>query len=268
MNNKKYFALSVLLLVFVVLGVARVTSAQGFGQGRGQEGFRGGQRGKIMGNNRGIVGTVSAVNGTSLTVVSKLRADFGKDNEKNGEDNNANDAKSNNSASLTYTVDASTATVTKNGASSSVSAITVGDTVQIQGTITGTNIVAKIIRNGMMSPKQPANQPLIQGNGLPVIAGIVNAISGNSLTVANKSITYTVDVTSATIIKNGQTSTVSGITVGDNVVVQGTVNGNNISATSVIDQAKQAGVSGNAMPKKNAGFFGGVMNFFRGIFGF
>ena len=236
MKIKKYLILSALLVAVLSLGAFTLASAQA-----GKEGyFRGGQRGGMM--QPGVFGKVVAINGNSITMT--------------GIKNN-----------ITYSVDASSATVTKNGASSTVSAIAVGDTIAVSGTVTGINIVAKTIRDGMM-PKQPGNQPIIQGNGLPVIAGAVNAINGNILTVANKSITYTVDVTSATITKNGQASTVSGITVGDNVVVQGTVNGNNVSATSVIDQAKPANASGNVMPKKNPGFFGGMMNFFKGLFGF
>ena len=76
----------------------------------------------------------------------------------------------------TYTVDASSATVTKNGAASTVSAIAVGDTVMVQGTVSGTNVTAKTIRDGVGQ-----GQPAIQGNGQPVVAGTVTAINGNSV---------------------------------------------------------------------------------------
>ena len=71
---------------------------------------------------------VTEVNGTALSVNSipgKMR-------------NNSSTA----TTATTYTVDASNAEVTKNAATSSVSSIAVGDTVMVQGTISGTNITA------------------------------------------------------------------------------------------------------------------------------
>lgn len=47
-----------------------------------------------------------------------------------------------------YTVDASNATVTKNGASASLSGIAVGDKIFVRGTTTGTNVVATSINDG------------------------------------------------------------------------------------------------------------------------
>ena len=57
------------------------------------------------------------------------------------------------------------------------------------------------------------------------------------MTVTNKSnVTYTVDATNAKIVQGQNTIAVSNVAVGDSVVVQGTVNGNSITASSVIDQ--------------------------------
>ena len=200
----------------------------------------------------GINGTVSAINGTSLTVTSKARP--------------------NGAVQTTYTVDASKATVTKNGAASSVSSIAIGDTVMIQGTVTGTNVIATKIRDGL-----PQNQPEIQGNGQPVVAGTVTAVSGNTITITNKSnVTYTIDATNAKFVSAGTTnSTISSIVVGDNVVVQGTINGNSVVASSVIDQKAKTNESANKSEDKqesNRGFMGGMMNgvgnFFKHLFGF
>jgi hypothetical protein len=203
-------------------------------------------------NGQGISGTVASINGTTLAITSKARMNKG--------------------AVTTYTVDASSATVTKNGAASSVSSIATGDTVMVQGTVIGTSVVAKTIRDGI-----PQAQPEIQGNGQPVIAGSVTVINGSTITITNKSnVTYTIDASNAKFVINGITSpTVSNVAVGDNLVIQGTVNGNTVTASSVIDQKAKANDGSNnssESPKTKPGFMGGMMNgigsFFKHLFGF
>lgn len=199
---------------------------------------------------RGVAGTVASINGTALTVTGRVGIKGG--------------------TATTYTVDASKATVTKNGIASSISNIVVGDTVVIQGNVSGTNVSATNIRDGV-------NQPAIQGNGQPVVAGSITAINGSTITITNKSnVTYTVDATSAKFVVRGVASpTISNVAVGDNIVVQGTVNGNSITASSVINQkANLNGKSGNSGNSQNASgnFIGGMMkgigNFFKRMFGF
>ena len=204
--------------------------------------------GRMMGRGRGVFGTVASVNGSTFTVTSKAW-------QKDG-------------AAITYTVDATNATVTKNGASSSVSNILVGDTVSVLGTLNGTNITAKSIRDGVGMGQRKAIAPVIQGNGLPVVGGSVTAINGSVLTVTNKSnVTYTVDATHATIMKAAATSTIANVSVGDAVIVQGTVNGTSVVASSVIDQAQVVAHAG-----KGRGFLGdffdGIGGFFHHLFGF
>jgi hypothetical protein len=202
-------------------------------------------------NGMGVTGTVSAINGTSLTVTSRAMPNGG--------------------TAKTYTVDASSATVTKNGAASSVLNIAVGDTVMVQGTVNGTSVAAKTIRDG-----QSQVQPQIQGNGQPVVAGKVTVVSGNSITVTNSSnVTYTIDATGAKFVVSGITSpTISNIVIGDNLIVQGTVDGTSIVASSVIDQkvTAQNNTGNSASNAKPQDFMGGVMsgitNFFKHIFGF
>ena len=197
---------------------------------------------------RGIAGKVSAINGTSLTVTTQARPNGG--------------------TATTYTVDASNATVTKNFSASSVSNITVGDAVVVQGTVNGTTITAKTISDGVV----PQGQPAIQGNGQPVVAGNVTVINGNTITITNKSnVTYTVDASGAKFVVSGTTSpTISNIAVGDSLTIQGTVNGNSVTASSVIDQ-KAKPASGNSQ-KSGSNFMGGMMNgigsFFKHLFGF
>ena len=114
---------------------------------------------------------------------------------------------------------------------------------------------------------QPGTMPTspITGNGQPVIAGTISAVSGDTLTVTNKSnVTYTVDATNAKIVQGQTTIAVSNLAVGDSVVVQGTVNGNSVTASSVIDQK----VSTTGTTTQPRGFFGMIGSFFSHIFGF
>ena len=249
-NNIRYgIAGSVLLGSLLLAGTA-------FAAGPGS--WQGGMGGRVP----GVFGTVSSISGTTLTVTSK---GFGQ-----------------NAAQTAYTVDASNATVTKNGSASTLSNVSVGDTVMVQGTVSGTNVTATSIRDGMMgrmgkmSGGQKPNMgiashtPAIQGNGQPVVGGNVTAVSGNSLTVTNKSnVTYTVDATNATISKTGVASaTISNVAVGDSVVIQGTVNGTSIIAASVIDSGMSSAASGSAQPKPRSGFMSAIGGFFSHLFGF
>ena len=113
---------------------------------------------------------------------------------------------------------------------------------------------------------------LVAGNGQPIVGGAITAISGNTLTVTNKSnVTYAVDATSANFLQGSATIAISGVKVGDTVVVQGTVNGTSVTASTVIDQGQQAaaGATGTT-PKRGGigGFFGGIGSFFSHLFGF
>ena len=66
----------------------------------------------------------------------------------------------------------------------------------------------------------PRTSP-ITGNGEPVIGGSVTAISGTSITVTNTSnVTYTIDAASTTIVKNGTSTAIGTIAIGDTLVVQ------------------------------------------------
>ena len=254
MQNKKYvsFLLAGLLIVTFIVALPVFAQTPPAGQARGF--------GRGMGNQQrqpGIFGTVSSVNGTNLTVTSTSRVKPGSTVA---------------ATTTTYTVDASNATVTKSNTASTVASIAVGDTVMVQGTISGTNVTAKTIRDGVL--RGPAQgQPKIQGNGQPVVAGKVASISGNTITITNASnVTYTVDITSAKFVENGVASpTISNVVVGDNLVIQGTVNGNSVVASSVIDQkAKVGGDTANPAnnPKPKNNFFGGIGNFFKKLFGF
>ena len=234
---------------------------------------------KMMPRTPGVFGTVTAISGSTITITSKA-PQFGK---KPGTTATAGTV-------TTYTINAGSAIVTKNNVASSLSSITVGDVIAAEGTISGTTVTATTIRDGIPTGKggegfgaghasSTTAQAVIQGNGQPVIGGAVTAITGNTLTVTNKSnVTYTVDVTSAKFVKPGIASaSVANITVGDNVIVQGAVNGNAVTATSVIDQgvvptttnatSNPPTVAGSAVTPRT-GFFESIGGFFHKLFGF
>jgi hypothetical protein len=260
-NVRSIIAGSVILGSLALAGTAFAATTPP-AQGRG--GFGHG------GQHPAVVGTVTTISGDTLTVTSTGWSRGPKTTTT--------------PAPTTYTVDATNATVTKAGVSSTVSAIVSGDTVMVQGTVTGTNVVATKINDGKMPMtgrgigKTPGNKPatttpLIQGNGNPVIGGTVTALSGTTVTVTAKSGTvYTVDVTSATVEKMGAVSTIGTIASGDNVVIQGTVQGTSVTASSVIDQGAPTTAttsSTNTNPQATrGGFMGAVGGFFSHLFGF
>ncbi len=214
-----------------------------------------------------VAGIVASVSGTSLTVTSQ---------------GGRRDAAT--TAAVTYTVDAANATITKNGASSSLSAIVVGDHVAVLGSVTGTHVTAtsvndgrflgrssgtmmgKGLRGGTASSTRPMMNT-ITGNGDPIIAGSVTTVSGTTLTVTTKSGTaYTVNAASTTVMKMGATAVLSNIASGDNVVVQGTVNGTSVTASSIIDQGTPPTNGEDA--GEGRGFFHDIGGFFMHMFGF
>lgn len=268
MNIKKYTYVFAVLVVFATLAGAVSVSADneqikqpnnGIGsmmRNRGGEGIGKGGAREMM--KPGVFGTVSAISGNTITVISKKSLET-------------------NAVTTTFTIDATNAKITKNNVVGTIASILVGDTVAIQGTITGTNVVATNIRDGAMMPgrggnSENSNKPGkeisdIVGNGQPVVLGTVSAVNGSTLTITNKSnVTYTVDVASAKITQGKNTILVSGVVVGDNIVVQGVVNGNSIVASNIIDQAKPAGTTANNEAKQ--GFFGKVGSFFSHLFGY
>jgi hypothetical protein len=207
----------------------------------------------------GVFGTVSAISGNVITVTSKFKP------KRNGT-----------ATTTAYTVEAGNATVTKNGSSSSVSNIAVGDMIMVQGTVSGNQVIAKTIRDNTPGQQKGfgvkgSMSPLIKGNGQPIVSGSVTAISGTTVTITNKSnVTYTIDASNATIQNGNTTSTLSSVVTGDNVIVQGTVNGTSVTASSIIVQGMSANsnTSSTEPLKPHPGFLGGIFGFFQHIFGF
>ena len=138
---------------------------------------------------------------------------------------------------------------------------------------------AGMMRGWAKQNKGIPQNPLFAGNGQPIVGGNVTAITGNSLTVTNKSnVTYTIDATSAKVTKPGVTSaTLANVTIGDRVVVQGTVNGNSITASTIVDQGIAPSVLSNESAStspagetehRSGGFFTMIGGFFSHLFGF
>ncbi len=92
-------------------------------------------------------------------------------------------------------------------------------------------------------------------SNIPNVVGTVSTVNGNTLIVMAKmkrkgDTTYTVDATNAKVIKAGTSTAVSNIAVGDTVMIKGTINGTNITATSIRDGAKSKGKLQNKFSKK------------------
>lgn len=149
-----------------------------------------------------IIGSVSAISGTSLTVTGT-----------NG---------------TTYTVDASQAKLMQGmGARLSLSNVQTGDKVMVMGTINGTAVTAKRINDTSFM-------------GRNIFSGSVTAINGSLLTISGRDKTsYTLDASAATITKgrpNASTTLgIADIKVGDRLTAVGSLNGSSVSATSIFD---------------------------------
>jgi hypothetical protein len=161
---------------------------------------------------KGVVGTVNSVSGTLITITNK--------------------------AGVVYTIDSSNATITKDGVTSTLASIAIGNTIFAQGTVTGTHVVAISINDGKMRGKGFTSGALAYK---PMVSGTVSSVRGNIISVTGKdSVLYTVDGTNAKVMKSSigskpVTLTVSNILVGDTVRVQGILTGTNIVATNILD---------------------------------
>ncbi|HEY0908134.1 MAG TPA: DUF5666 domain-containing protein [Candidatus Paceibacterota bacterium] len=273
MINKKTLSVAVAAVALAGFAVAAPTHAEtsvtvkanaavGTGEGMGGKAMR--MRAEGQGPKdamkQGIAGKVTSVSGTTLVVAGKQ-----------------GNLKDPSSADVSYTVDASNATIRKNNADATISSIVVGDNVMVQGTVTGTNVVATRIDSGIMfrmggekddkgGRGNGTSTPVFTGDGKPVVAGTVSSVSGSSVTVTTKAGTsYTVDAANAKVLSGKDTIELSSLASGDEVLVQGEINGTSVTASSIIKGKEARGES----DRRNArGFFGGIGRFFAGLFGF
>jgi hypothetical protein len=253
-----------------IMGVLR--SHIGFNEKNDNENNRGDMRNRMM---RPIVtGTVTFVSGNIITISGKTTMHTASTTQ----------------ATSTFTIDATNAKIRKDESKSGVSTIVVGDTLVVSGTLTGTNVVATIIHDGnkVMIGKHDkrdkgdgdgedknddVKSPIFVGNGQPITMGVITAITGNTITISNKSnVTYTINATTSNVLVKNATSTVSALTVGDQLLVQGVVNGSSITASTIIDSGKVAttteATGNNDNEKGGRGILQGLRGFFSRMFGF
>ncbi len=165
-----------------------------------------------------INGTVTTIVGSTITLTTK--------------------------AGIVYTVDATNAKYPTKPVAETLANIQTGDMLNVRGTVTTTNVAAKMITDKSYFDRT-------------VFAGHVTAISGNTITITDmKNATYTVDATAAQIVKgnHAQTAeTIADVKIGDRIVAIGTINGTTITATKIIDSAtsKLGGMVRKMMGKTN-----------------
>jgi hypothetical protein len=306
--NRVFIALSMRIThtkMFAALSLAAtgLLLAGGVAFAAGPGGFWGGDAGRLPWTNgngsahpAGIFGTVTAVNGTTLTIESPNRG-FGPRSEN---------AATNAPTSTSYTVDAANASVMKDGASSTIANVNTGDKVLARGTVSGTTVTANAIYDGVLGPNVNPGGPmrrafedgtstwdhwngsstwssrptgtalaLLQGNGDPIVGGTVTAVNNGMFTITNAGkVTYSIDAEQATVVKGNATSSYAAIAVNDRVIVQGAVNGTSVTASSVIDQGPLPGSANGTSTSSTGpaagvgGFFRGIGLFFRHLFGF
>ena len=144
----------------------------------------------------------------------------------------------------TYVIDATNATITKHtapatqgtapiSATISVSQVTVGDMIAVQGTVSGSNIVATKIEDGIGAMDGRMGDHA--GMGRSGVRGMVTAVNGSTVTVTGiDGKSYTVDASNTTVGKF-ETIPVSSIQVGDEVGIQGKFSGTSVTAKSIMD---------------------------------
>lgn len=159
----------------------------------------------------GVHGKITAISGNTLTVADER-------------------------AGTTYTVDASAAAVTKatEGSAptaSTVSALVVGDTVGVEGTVSGTNVAATKIMSGFGGKGFGG----MRGHGRGA-SGTVTSVSGNTITIAGDNGTsYTINASDTTKVSKMVDLTVADIKVGDRIGAQGALSGTTVTATHIMD---------------------------------
>jgi hypothetical protein len=85
------------------------------------------------------------------------------------------------------------------------------------------------------------------------VMGVVTGVNGSTLTVSGKdavgsaTTTYSVNASSAKVIKNAATSTLASVAVGDHILVQGTINGTSVTAALLIDGLQGMGKMAEGM---------------------
>jgi hypothetical protein len=292
MMNKKLLVFLSVLGAFLIIG-AVVGTVQAQGMPKMPMPGMSGMHGPMMPLGQlGIAGTVSAVNGTTLSVASVVRSrGLGEPNGNDGNNGNGNSLGLATS-SVTYSVDASNATVRKNNATTTVSSIGVGDMVYVRGSVSGTSVTATTILDGIFGPNASGTSRFHGGPGpvvlpwkgvgahptgtrpfagaTPMTTGTIASVNGSTLTMTTGSgTTYSIDATNATLVKQGTGSnSISAIAIGDNVQVEGSVSGTVITARVIFDNVPTPSASGSATSSNSGSIMGAIRSFLANIFRF
>lgn len=109
-------------------------------------------------------------------------------------------------------------------------------TLMLTGAAVASTNTSVVFARGHMRGGKPG----FMGMNKPAAVGTVTAISGSTITINGKdNITYTIDAASAKISQgfgaSATTLTIADIKVGDSIVVQGTVAGTSVTATTIMD---------------------------------
>lgn len=170
----------------------------------------------------GVHGTVSAINGTTITLTSTNPSD---------------------QTTTTYTVDATNANIMKAPANTttptapttiSLSDILIGDTLNIRGTVSGTTVTATDIMDGLLKMRGGFGKD----HG---VGGTITAINGSTIIISDASgKTYTVTADAAKIDKV-TTISASDLAVGDSIHAEGTITGTTVAATHIMDGMPMGG---------------------------
>jgi len=245
MQNKKLFFLAIGVTV-VAISTIITTSTFAANSNNKMKGYGYGHNNKEWSQNKNprIVGVVSAIDGTTITITKNMES--GTDSTK---------------TTTQYTIDASRATIKKISTPSNISDATmsnvsvadikIGDTLMVQGTINGTTIAATTVTDGVLNKMGMVKNPMI--------VGTVSAINGTTITVTKNNgfrnmtnstlspIIYTVDASGAVLnkftpVSQGQKPTptlilISDIKVGDTLIIKGTISGTDIIAKTITDGA-------------------------------
>jgi hypothetical protein len=140
-----------------------------------------------------------------------------------------------------YTIDATSAKIRKAGAIIVVSSILSGDSLSVRGTLSGTNVVATSIMDGVSAAG--ANGQAWSANRANFSAGTITVLNNPSFTMQTSTTTITVNTNSSTTFKNANAAaSFANLAVGQRVYVNGANSSNYIAAATSV----------NVMAVKNA----------------
>jgi len=144
-----------------------------------------------------------------------------------------------------YTVDATSAKIRKAGATIVVSSILSGDSLSVRGTLTGTNVVATSIMDGVLAAG--ANGQAWSANRANFSAGTITALNNPSFTMQTGTTTVTVNTNSSTIFKNANTAaSFANLAIGQRVYVNGAKDNSNYIAVATSVNLVEAKNTANA----------------------